>query len=122
MVPTRYDVAIRQNADVDFVVQVWADDAHTVVQNITGYTARMIIRPYARSSTIYDTLTVATPPAQGLSINGGGGQVSVHFTAALTVAYTWITGVYDLIIYGPSNVPQQCIAEGDVSVSSRVTV
>lgn len=122
MAATRYDLAIRQNSDFDLVVQAWADDAHTVVLNISGYSAKLMIRSTARSPVILDTITVAASPATGLTINGPAGQVTLHITAAQTLTYTWISGVYDLIIIGPSNNPQKCIAEGDVSVSSRVAV
>lgn len=122
MAATRYDLPLRQNSDYDLVVQAWADDAHTVPLNITGYTAKLIIRPTARSTTIYDTISVVASPATGLTINGPAGQITLHITAAQTLTYTWISAVYDLIIIGPSSNPQKCIAEGDVSVSSRVTV
>lgn len=118
MTATRYDLPIRQNSDYDLVVQAWADDAHTVPLNITGYSAKLVMRPTARSTTIYATINVAAYPATGLTINGPAGQVTLHITAADTLAYTWISGVYDLIIIGTT---QKCIAEGDVSVSSRVT-
>lgn len=122
MVATRYDLPIRQNSDYDLVVQAWADDAHTVPLNITNYSAKLVIRPTARSATIYATINVVAAPATGLTINGPAGQVTLHIAAADTLSYTWISGVYDLVIIGPSNNPQKCIAEGDVSISSRVSV
>jgi hypothetical protein len=122
VVATRYDLPLRQNSDYDLVVQAWADDAHTVPMNITGYSAKLVMRPTARSTTILDTINVAAYPATGLTINGPAGQVTLHITAAQTLTYTWVSGVYDLLIIGPSNSPQKCIAEGDVTVSSRVSV
>lgn len=119
---TRYDIPLRQNSDYDLVVQAWADDAHTVPLNITGYSAKLSIRSTARSAVILDTINVVAAPATGLTINGPAGQITLHITAAQTLTYTWISAVYDLIIIGPANNPQKCIAEGDVSVSSRVTV
>lgn len=121
MTATRYDLVLRQNNDYDLVVQAWADDAHTVPLVITDYTAKLVMRPTARSTTVFDTINMAASPATGLSINGPAGQIMLHITAAQTLTYTWTTGVYDLLIMGPLNVPQKCIAEGDVSVSSRVT-
>jgi hypothetical protein len=119
---TRYDLALRQNSDFDLVVQAWADDAHLTPLVITGWTAKLVIRSTARSATALDTINVVASPATGLTINGPAGQITLHITAAQTLTYTWISGVYDLSIWGPSNNPQKCIAEGDVSVSSRVTV
>lgn len=121
MTATRYDLPIRQNSDYDLVVQAWADDAHTVPLTITGWTAKLVMRPTARSATVYDTINVVAYPATGLTINGPAGQITLHIAAAQTLTYTWISGVYDLVIYGPSSLPQKCIAEGDVSISSRVT-
>jgi len=114
-------LSIRQNSDFDLVVQAWADDAHTVPLNITNYTAKLVIRPTARSATIYDTINVVASPNTGLTINGPAGQVTIHITAAQTLTYTWVSAVYDLIITAPSSVVQKCLAEGDVSISSRVT-
>ena len=122
MVATRYDLPIRQNSDYDLVVQAWADDAHTVPLVITGYSARLAIRTTARAATTLATIGVVASPATGLTINGPAGQVTLHIAAADTLTYTWVSGVYDLIIIGPSNNPQKCIAEGDVSISSRVTI
>jgi hypothetical protein len=119
---TRYDLPLRQNSDYDLVIQAWADDAHTVPLVISGYSAKMMIRPTARSATILATINVVASPATGLTINGPAGQVTLHITAVDTLAYTWVSAVYDLIIIGPANNPQKCIAEGDVSVSSRVVV
>lgn len=122
MVATRYDLPIRQNSDYDLVVQAWADDAHTTPLVITGYTAKLVMRPTARSTTVLATINVVTYPATGLTINGPAGQITLHIAAADTLTYTWVSGVYDLLITASGGTPQKCIAEGDVSVSSRVTV
>jgi hypothetical protein len=122
VVATRYDLPLRQNSDYDLVVQAWADDAHTVPLVITGWSAKIVFRSTARSATVLDTINVVASPATGLTINGPAGQVALHITAAQTLTYTWVSGVYDLIITNPGATIQKCIAEGDVSVSSRVTV
>jgi hypothetical protein len=119
--PTRYDLPIRQNSDYDLVVQAWADDAHTTPLVITSWSAKLMIRSTARSAIILATINQAANPLTGLTVNGPAGQVTLHIAAADTLAYTWVSAVYDLIITAPSSVVQKCIAEGDVTVSSRVT-
>jgi hypothetical protein len=116
MTAAQYDLPIKQGEDVDFTVQVWANDAHTVVQVITGWTAKMQIKD-KKGGTVLQTLT----DVAGLTINGPAGQVAAHIAGTVTGAYTWSEGVYDLFVFGPANVPTKCIAEGSVTVNARVT-
>lgn len=118
--PTRYDIAIRQSSDVDFTAQVWADEQHTVVQNLTNWTATMKIRPEKGSATTYLSLT--STPAAGLTINGPAGQVTVHIAASVSTPLTWIEGVYDLFVHSPDTTIHKCVLFGDVTVTGSVTV
>ena len=114
---TRYDLPIIQGEDVDFTLQVWADNAHSVIQNLTGWDTKMQIKDKPGGTTLV-TLAVGS----GLTINGPAGQVTVHIAGTATATYTWVEGTYDLFVYGPSLVPTKRPLFGDVTVTARVTV
>jgi hypothetical protein len=118
MTATRSDLRIKRSDDLDFIVQVWADDAHTVVQNITNWTAKMQIKDsYKAGAAVLATYLSGAE----ITVLGPAGQLVVHVAGSVTSAYTWRQGVYDLFVYGPSNNPTKCVAEGDVTVHARVT-
>jgi hypothetical protein len=118
MTATRYDLSIEQGADVDFSVQVYADNAHTIVQNITGWTAKMQLKSNrTTTATVYATYNSGVE----ITINGPAGQVVVHVAGSVTRGYTWTSGVWDLFVYGSGNTPTKRIAQGDVTVSVAVT-
>lgn len=112
-VATRKDLSFKAGEDVDLIVQVWADDAHTAAQNITNWTAKMQISDHAGTA-LYDATS-------NLTINGPAGQIALHIPGATTGAWTWRVGEYDLFAYGPSSIPTKCIIEGDVTVRAKVT-
>jgi len=114
---TRYDLPIDQGADVDFTLQVYVDAAHTVVQDLTSWDAKMQIKDKSGGTTLV-TLGVGS----GLTINGPAGQVTVHIAGTVTAAFTWVEGKYDLFVYGPALVPTKRPLYGDVTVNARVTV
>lgn len=113
-----YELTIEQGADLDFTVQVYSDAARTVVQDLTGWDARMMIRSAFSSTTILVSLT--SNPAAGLTINGPAGQVTVHVAGATTASYTWTSGVYDMEVYNGTPTVRR-ILRGNVSVSPEVT-
>lgn len=118
MTATRYDFNLEQGADLDFTVQVWADDTHTVIQPLTGWDARMMIRP-TRDDTGSPLVSLTSTPASGLTINGSAGQVTVFVSGSTTAAYTWDNGQYDLEVYDSTQVKR--VLEGNVSVTQEVT-
>lgn len=120
MSATRYDFTIKQGSDLDFTIQVWANKAHTVVENLTGYDARMMIRT-SRDATGTPLVSLTSNPAAGLAVNGPGGQVTVHIAGATTAAYTWLNGQWDLEVYNDSIPTVREAAYGNVSVRQEVT-
>jgi hypothetical protein len=118
MTATRYDFAVEQGSDLDFTVQVFDDLARTVVKNLTGWDARMMIRT-SRAAT-GSPLVSLTTPSGGLTINGPAGQVTVHVAGSTTAGYTWTNGVYDMEVFNGSGVVKR-VLEGTVSVSPEVT-
>lgn len=118
MTATRYDFTLEQGADLDFTVQVWANSAQTVVQNLTGYDARMMIRS-SRTDTGSALVSLTSSPSAGLTVNGAAGQVSVHVAGSATASYTWLNGQWDLEVFNGSSVKRA--AYGNVSVRVEVT-
>src|SRR5258706_10190297 len=118
MTATRYDFTLEQGSDLDFSVQVWADAKHTIVQNLTGYDARMMIRT-TRDATGTPLVSLTSNPAAGLTVNGPAGQVAVHIAGTATAAYTWLNGQWDLEVYNGTIVKRA--AGGNVSITTEVT-
>lgn len=117
MASTRYDFQVQQGADIDFTVTIYADDAHTVIQPITGWDAKLEIRDKAGGA-LLEQCTVGNGK---LTINGPAGQVTVHVAGSVTAAYTWTAGIYDLFVLGPANAPTKRPLFGYVTVSPRIT-
>lgn len=118
MTASRYDFNLEQGADLDFTVQVWADDAHTVIQSLTGWDARMMIRA-TRDATGSPLVSLTSNPAAGLTVNGVAGQVTVFVDGSTTAGYTWANGQFDLEVFNGSQVKR--VLEGNVSVTQEVT-
>jgi hypothetical protein len=70
--------------------------ATTAPVDITGYTATMQFRPWPGSPTL---LFDASPY---LVLGGPAGTISLTVPSAVTEAFTWYTGVYDLFLYAPA--------------------
>jgi len=118
MTATRYDFTLEQGSDLDFTVQVWADSEHTVVQNLTGYDARMMVR-LTRDATGSPLVSLTSTPPAGLTVNGPAGQVTVHISGVSTAMYTWLNGQYDIEVFNGSIVKRA--AYGNISVRTEVT-
>src|SRR6266487_2637661 len=113
MTATRYDFTLEQGSDLDFTIQVWADAARTVAQNLTGYDARMMIRT-TRDATGSPLVSLTSNPAAGLTVNGPAGQVTVHIAGSASTGYTWLNGQWDLEVYNGTITKRA--AYGNVSV------
>lgn len=86
--------------------------------DLTGYTARMQIRPSVSDATVLAEYTTAN---NMLVINTGDSTVTIAVPSSETEAYTgWVTGVYDLEIVSSTNDAIR-ISEGWVKVTPQVT-
>lgn len=112
----KYNFVIEQGATFCPVI-TWKDSAGTAV-NLTGYTARMQIRPSIDSTTKTVELTTSNG---GITLGGSAGTISLLIGAAstddLTINYR---GVYDLELISASGVVTR-ILSGSISVSGEVT-
>ncbi len=91
MVATKQDILFEQGKKFEYTVQARNPDKS--IKDLSGYQARMQVRPTVDSVTI---LVSATSAGGEIVINGPLGIVAVTIGADVTTAYTWTVGVYDL--------------------------
>lgn len=116
----KYSFTIEQGTTHEFTVI--KKDSNNSAVNLTGYSARMQIRPdFADlSSTIYTTVSSSIAgDGTGLYINPVSGSISVLISAQVTEDFNFDTGVYDLELYSGSVVER--LLEGRVKISREVT-
>ncbi|MFC4014707.1 hypothetical protein ACFOY2_46305 [Nonomuraea purpurea] len=94
-----------------------SDDSGTVV--LTGYTARMDIRPCPGSTTLLHHL--GTAEGGGIVIDGPAGVVQLRIPASATREFGWERAVYDLLLTSPDGDDTRLI-EGPVTVKPGVTI
>lgn len=129
MAAGRYPILIEQGSTLDFEIQY--KDAANVPVDLSGYGARMQIRPSAESSTIY--LTLSSSYVEGLScltVSGShatkpptSGSIGIFISSCDTSAMTFTEGVYDLEVFtNYSNCDYVTrILQGPIRVSKEVT-
>lgn len=105
----RYLIRIEQGATWKPVLTLRDTD-------LTGYTARMQIRPDIDSTEILLELT----SGDGITIDGPAGQITLHLTDTETAALDWCEGVYDLELIAPGGDVQRLL-KGPVEVDPEVT-
>lgn len=111
----KYDIAIEQGAT--WTLNLTYRDGDNNLVNLTGYTARMHIRPFARSK----TLILERSSAESTMILGGAlGTLQVKATADETAALPPGSAVYDIELYSPGGSTIRLL-EGEVQVSAEVT-
>lgn len=115
MVAGVYDIICEQGAS--FVrTLVWADENETPI-NLTGYTARMQVRPTVQSNTVLASLTTELG---GIVLTPATGEIKLELSAAQTNALPAGRAVYDLeLISGLGFVTR--LVEGSFTVKPQVT-
>jgi len=110
-----YNLTIEQGATLDLAL-TWKDAAGTPI-NLTGYTARLQVRPSIDSAT---TLLTMTTENGRISLGGAAGTIRLLLDAATTASLTWTSGVYDLELQSAGGTVTRLLA-GTVTVSPEVT-
>lgn len=120
-------VSFTQNraATVNLLIQQGSDFSHTVsLQNddgtplvLTGYSAKMQIRPELGSATML--LELSTGNGR-IVLNALAGQLTLSLTNTITSGLTFRSGVYDLEITSGSGFVTR-IMQGNVTTSLEVT-
>ena len=133
MAAGKYDFTIEQGATVDFAVQYQDSGSNPI--DLSGYQARMQLRPTLGSSTVYITLSSSLGPCgTGLNLSGSGGQsastppssgsIGVFISAMSSSQLTFTSALYDLeIASGSGNCAVVTrLLEGVVTLSKNVTL
>lgn len=126
----RYPLYIEQGTTVDFEIQYRDSNGNPV--DLTGYGARMQIRPSVDSSTVYLSLT-STLNSDGTGINMSGstpykptasGSLGIYIASCTSSRLDFGDAVYDLEIFTPINVSCPIVTrilQGPVRLSKEVT-
>jgi len=112
-----YDLTIEQNATFQISVFWTTSTTPPVPINVTGYTAKMQIRPAVGDPTVLATLTTSNG---GIIMGDTDGKITLYMSDSTTLAFTWVTGVYDLDVVSPTGFVTRLL-EGNVTVSQAVT-
>jgi hypothetical protein len=109
-----YNIIIEQGATFARTLTWQADSANV---NLTGYTARMMIR-----STIDDSSTIVSLTTEngGITLGGAAGTIALLISATATAALTAGTAVYDLELISASSVVTRLL-QGSVTIAREVT-
>ncbi len=107
----RYNILARQGKTFSFTFTI---KTNNVPWNLTGYTARMQVRPSAVSSTKYLDLVSPT----NISLNSTG-QVTVSVSATTMAGIPFGTHVYDIELVTGSEVYP--VLEGNFAIRQEVT-
>lgn len=108
------DLEIQQGTTESFYL-VWNDSNGSPI-NITGYSARLKIKPFPGSGTTILSLTESS----GLTITGASGRIDVLITATQTAAMTFTTAYYDLEVESGAGVVSRLMS-GSVVLLKEVT-
>ena len=112
-----HNIVIPQGSRFELNIQTRNSD--NTIKDLTGYDARMQVRPTRDSATIL--LSASTSDGR-ITINAPGGIVMIAIGADVTGALSFYDGVYDLEIYKVADATSPVrIAEGFVSLSPEVT-
>lgn len=113
----KLDLVIEQGSDY-FHQLIWQNVEEGTPIDITGYTAKMQIRPCFGSDDIYEELSTANGK---ITIVGADGKILLELTNAVTTAYTWVNGVYDLELTSTVSKITRLI-EGKVTITKNLTI
>lgn len=113
--PGIYTFTVYQGATFNPLI-TWKDQTNTPV-NLTGYTARMMMRTAVNAPLPFVTLTTENG---GITLGGMAGTIALLITATTTTSITPTAGFYDLeLIDGSGNVTR--LLQGNVIISQEVT-
>jgi hypothetical protein len=126
----RYPIYIEQGASLDFEVQYIDSEGNPV--DLSGYSARMQIRPSTTSTIAYITLTSdLQPDGSGLNLSGShstkpptSGSIGVFISACSSSVLEFGDAVYDLELSVPYEGGCDYVTrliQGPVRLSKEVT-
>jgi hypothetical protein len=125
MAAAKYSFVIEQGATLDFQID-WTDDSGSAI-DLTGYHARMQIRPQVESDAVYISLSSSLQPdGTGINLRGANGQqplesgsIGIFISAYSSSLLDFGKAVYDLEMVNGNYVTR--LMEGYVNLSKNVT-
>ena len=125
MAAGKHSFIIEQGATTNLNVQ-WTDASGSAV-DLTGYQARMQIRPVIESSDVYISLSSSLQPdGTGLNLNGSdgvtsltSGSIGIYISAYSSSLLNFTEAFYDLEMVNGREVTR--LLEGKVRLSKNVT-
>lgn len=108
----RWNISTRQGATYSLQFTIATDD---VLWNLTGYTARMQVRPFTASETVLLSLT----DGNGITLGGASGSVTISISATTMSSLPSGTHTYDLELAQGTNVYP--VLEGKFVVKPETT-
>lgn len=128
MAAGRYLLTIEQGATTDLLLEY--KDSNGSPVDLSGYTARMQIRPTIDSSTTHLSITSVTasdgtclnltPTSASLTLPRTSGSVGLFISAATSSGLSFTEGVYDIELESSTGVVTRLL-EGIVKLSKEVT-
>ncbi len=124
MAAARYSFTIEQGATTNIQI-TWQDESGSV--DLSGYGARMQMRPSATSETVYLSLSSSLQTdGTGLNMSGSdgltavqSGSIGIYISATTSSLLNFDTAYYDLEMVNGNEVTR--LLEGQVKLSKNVT-
>lgn len=110
--PVGFNPIVDDASDTLYILDV--HDAGDNECDLTGYKAKMDLRPYPRADKLFDSLTTENGR---LVINKS--KIEIHFPAKVTSTYDFPKACYDLLIMYEGK--QWRVAQGMIVFSKEVT-
>ncbi len=125
MAAGKYSFIIEQGATTNLNIQ-WTDSSGSTV-DLTGYSARMQIRPGIEASDVYISLSSSlSPDGTGLNLSGSNGvtpvesgSIGLYISAYSSSLLNFTEAYYDLEMVSGREVTR--LLEGRVKLSKNVT-
>jgi hypothetical protein len=126
MAAGRYSFVIEQGATTNFQID-WTDDSGNPI-DLSGYHARMQIRPQVESTMVFLSLSSSLSDSCGTGINLSGsngitplqsGSIGIYISAVSSSALDFGEAFYDLEMVKGCEVTR--LLEGKVKLSKNVT-
>jgi hypothetical protein len=110
--PAQVDLCLPQGQTWDTTIE-WSADGNPV--NLTGWTARMMLRTTAEAASPTVSLSTATS-----TMTASNGVIGLSYSAVSSAAITAATYLYDLEVVNPSGAVRR-LMEGRAVVSREIT-
>jgi len=128
MAAGKYSFIIEQGTTVNFEIQY--KDSNNNPIDLTGYSAKMQLRPSVESDVVYLTLSSSlNSDGTGLNMSGSNGltpptsgSIGIYVASCTSSLLVFDNAYYDLEIYSGSNCPLTIrLLEGQIRLSKEVT-